>query len=735
MSDPDRDGRPASEADGPENAKPADATRPAVRREDESTLPGLPPMKLIAEDPEAPKEAPGEAAVPPDVKTEQGGEGEPPAPVPAPTPTAPPDGEADPAAGSPAVRAILGELDGQRAAAVAGAETPRPAAEDASTKATSEPPLKVAATVAIAGEEPKSPPAEAEKAASAPEGAVATASASGEDTSPSPPASEPAAAAVVASVTVAAAEGAASGEPAPSAPESAVEDRIEVRYYGKTDVGLIREHNEDNFLVADLTSGERGIAQTELRTATVGPRGAIFAVCDGMGGAAAGEVASQMAVDTIHQVLSNANVPRNRDLFAHRLVRAIEEAGNRIFASAKMDRTRRGMGTTATVAGLVDRVLFVGQVGDSRAYVLRNGQLGLITKDQSLVNQLIEAGQLTEEEAEAFEHSNIILQALGTTEEVTVDLTFLELRRGDRLMLCSDGLSGLVHPELIKDALESLPDQPACCARLIEMANAGGGHDNITVVCVDFGGDCLPEPKPDEGQAYQQYPLPPMDDPDRESLPPRDVSIKEGGRKPGADVKRDPERLGMGEAAVVHVDEAAPEVPVRPFGWGLIIAVLVLAVIATAVALAMGGRDRSGAAETGSVSREPWAAGEAAAADMVTVRVRTDINGQLFIDDGHANRTFGQLREGQDAAVELPPGAYRFEARAEDGSVVASSLAVVRRGRPIVVSLTLPAGRAQPTPTPDEPMVQEPGGATGGQPAVPEPGGAPGDPIPQNPFE
>jgi len=194
------------------------------------------------------------------------------------------------------------------------------------------------------------------------------------------------------------------------------------------------------------------------------------------------------------------------------MVHAVEECGSRIFSEAKMDRTRRGMGTTATVAGLVDKVLFCAEVGDSRAYVLRNGELAQVTKDQSLVNQLIEAGQLTPEEAENFEHSNIILQALGTTEEVVVDLTFVELRQGDRVMLCSDGLSGLVHEESIRQTLASVHDLPACCARLIELANHGGGHDNITVIVADFSGDGLAAPTDGARPGYYQYPLPLADD-------------------------------------------------------------------------------------------------------------------------------------------------------------------------------------------------------------------------------
>src|SRR5204863_5998339 len=127
----------------------------------------------------------------------------------------------------------------------------------------------------------------------------------------------------------------------------------------------------------------------------------------------------------------------HRDDLARRLVRAIEQAGLRIFHEAKADRSRRGMGTTVTAAALLDDHVFFAQVGDSRGYILRNDQLIQVTRDQSLVNQLIEAGQLTEEEAETFEHNNIILQALGTADTVQVDLTFARVCRNDTLLLCS----------------------------------------------------------------------------------------------------------------------------------------------------------------------------------------------------------------------------------------------------------------------------------------------------------
>jgi serine/threonine protein phosphatase PrpC len=417
-----------------------------------------------------------------------------------------------------------------------------------------------------------------------PELTVAPASASDVATDPPPAAAAPASADVTAPAPAAeAVEASAVAETTKLAVEAPSErgdeltaprglplnreipEGIAIKYFGRTDVGLVREHNEDNFLVVDVTLSKRGIDDKPI-DAILGDRGCVLAVCDGMGGAAAGEVASQMAVDTIHEMMTAGGPPKDRDHFARRLVRAVEEAGSRIFSAAKLDRSRRGMGTTSTVVGLVDSTLFVGQVGDSRAYVLRGDQFALITKDQSLVNQLIEAGQLTEEEAEAFEHSNIILQALGTTEEVTVDLTFLELRRGDRLLVCSDGLSGLVHADMMKDVLRASRDLVDASNQLIAMANAGGGHDNITVIVAEFDGKALKEPDGSAKVAYQQYPLPPASPDTVDPPPPRPTSVKPSAAKPGADVK--------------SIPSLAPEAGGGALGRWWIVAVLVLLVLA-----------------------------------------------------------------------------------------------------------------------------------------------------------
>lgn len=304
-------------------------------------------------------------------------------------------------------------------------------------------------------------------------------------------------------------------EPTPPTPETdgkpAESGAVNVHLFARTDVGQVREHNEDNFLVADLTKKSRGLLEAN-RKGAIGCHGSLFAVCDGMGGAAAGEVASQLAVDILYEKMTDGLAPErivDRNELARRLVRSVESAGLRIFQEAKADRTRRGMGTTVTAAALVDEILFLAQVGDSRGYILRQGQLVQVTRDQSLVNQLIEAGQLTEEEAETFEHNNIILQALGTADTVQVDLTYAELRRGDTLLLCSDGLSGMIRFDEIRDTLLQFSEPLEACKALTEKANMAGGHDNITVIIVKFDGEGLKDVAPEgEPLKYRKYALP-----------------------------------------------------------------------------------------------------------------------------------------------------------------------------------------------------------------------------------
>ncbi|HEV8382047.1 MAG TPA: Stp1/IreP family PP2C-type Ser/Thr phosphatase [Gemmatimonadales bacterium] len=286
---------------------------------------------------------------------------------------------------------------------------------------------------------------------------------------------------------------------------------IRVEVFAKTDQGRTRDHNEDRFLVADLTRKTASL-QPDVRQHDIGPRGTLFVVADGMGGAAAGELASEMATDAIYAHLLktwNAGDEATPQRFAYRLKEAVEVANASIHAHAKAHPEVRGMGTTTTAAGVLNDHLYLTQVGDSRAYLIRGGQAHQITKDQSLMQRLVEAGELTEEEAAQSERRNIILQALGPDPKVKVDLTHQEVRRGDVLVLCSDGLSGQVKKDEIAQIVSTTPNLSAACDKLITLANERGGPDNITVVIARFEGDGLRFSDGDkqEDVGHQVYPL------------------------------------------------------------------------------------------------------------------------------------------------------------------------------------------------------------------------------------
>jgi serine/threonine protein phosphatase PrpC len=286
---------------------------------------------------------------------------------------------------------------------------------------------------------------------------------------------------------------------------------VRVEVFAKTDLGRSRDHNEDRFLVADLTRQATSL-QPDVRQHDIGPRGTLFVVADGMGGAAAGELASEMATDTIYAHLVktwNTEDDVTPQRFAYRLKEAVEVANASIHSHAKAHPEVRGMGTTTTAAGVLHDHLYLTQVGDSRAYLIRGGQAHQITKDQSLMQRLVEAGELTEEEAAQSERRNIILQALGPDPKVKVDLTHQEVRRGDILVLCSDGLSGQVKKDEIAQIVTATPDLSAACEQLIGLANERGGPDNITVVIARFDGDGLrhSDGATQDDVGHQVYPL------------------------------------------------------------------------------------------------------------------------------------------------------------------------------------------------------------------------------------
>lgn len=282
---------------------------------------------------------------------------------------------------------------------------------------------------------------------------------------------------------------------------------IIVHVFGRTDVGRTREHNEDCFIVADLTTMNATL-QPEVREHRPGERGTLFMVADGMGGAAAGEIASQMATEVVLEELDTwwrRSENHDGDTFAAALRRAVEAANARIHRYAIDHPENRGMGTTTTVAGILGDTLYLCQVGDSRGYLVRNRVAHQITKDQSLVQRLIDAGELTAEEAEVSERRNIILQALGPEPQVKVDVTVQPLCRGDTLVLCSDGLSGQMRTADIGQVINETPDLTSACKQLIDLANENGGPDNITVITARFLGDGLQVPGAADVVGYQPY--------------------------------------------------------------------------------------------------------------------------------------------------------------------------------------------------------------------------------------
>lgn len=244
---------------------------------------------------------------------------------------------------------------------------------------------------------------------------------------------------------------------------------------GQTDVGMKRAHNEDNFLLEEDQS--------------------LFVVADGMGGHACGEVASQMAVENLAKFFRDTNendeitwpFKEEKGLMyeENRLVTAIKLANLRIFESSTSDSRYRGMGTTVVGSLFVNGTVYVGHVGDSRAYRWRAGVLEQITEDHSLLNDYIRANKLTPEEIEAFPHKNVIVRALGMKETVQVDVSRLEPIPGDVYLLCSDGLSGPVtDPEMCEIITKHNHDLQETAASLIARANENGGPDNITALLI-----------------------------------------------------------------------------------------------------------------------------------------------------------------------------------------------------------------------------------------------------------
>lgn len=280
-----------------------------------------------------------------------------------------------------------------------------------------------------------------------------------------------------------------------------------VELHAKTDVGRVRRGNEDNFLLLDLStarawSGSDGSENPpDMCRFDVGDQGLVLVVSDGMGGALAGDVASRMAIEAVRDTLLGNNEDGHGcepdsslvDCLRH----ATMQANRNIHYRSLEDSRCSGMGATLTGAAVKGDKLDLIQVGDSRAYVMRGQQIRLATKDQSLVQQLVDVGQISEEEAETHMFRNVILQALGAQNELTPATARIQIRQGDTLLLCSDGLSGKLRNEEIRQIVTEATSLAAACDALVAEANDRGGEDNITVVLARFTGDDLTDANDD----------------------------------------------------------------------------------------------------------------------------------------------------------------------------------------------------------------------------------------------
>jgi protein phosphatase len=257
---------------------------------------------------------------------------------------------------------------------------------------------------------------------------------------------------------------------------------VKIEVFGRTDAGRGRTDNEDSFLVADLTE-PCALRQSVMLERKVGKCGLLLVVADGMGGMAAGEVASEMATDAIYSHLMQASRPKATEprRFAERLQEALETANEDIHGYAAAHPELRGMGTTATAVGLLGDSMYVAQVGDSRAYLVRDRRIRQLTQDQSVTQGLVETGETVAERVPGRERS-VVLQALGPATQVSVAMTHQRMQREDVVVLCSDGLSSAVSNGEIAGIVSAEAAISSACDRLVALANERGGPDNITII-------------------------------------------------------------------------------------------------------------------------------------------------------------------------------------------------------------------------------------------------------------
>lgn len=275
---------------------------------------------------------------------------------------------------------------------------------------------------------------------------------------------------------------------------------VTVKAFGQTDTGRVRSGNEDTFLLVNLMTGDRWSGPPAADW-TGDERGFLLAVSDGMGGAQAGEVASAVCVEGLYKGMLGSRPEGEEE--ADRLRKVVEHVSREVRDAAAAG-DRRGMGATLTAVFVCGPTAYVAEVGDSRAYLLRDGHICQVTHDQSYVQMLVDAGAMTPEAAENSPKKNLIMQVMGQKEDLTVALNKLDLRRGDRLLLCSDGLSNMLKDTEICQIASAPTDITSACAALIDRANQAGGEDNITVILAEVNGEGLPEPDPTEAKVCDE---------------------------------------------------------------------------------------------------------------------------------------------------------------------------------------------------------------------------------------
>jgi serine/threonine protein phosphatase PrpC len=300
----------------------------------------------------------------------------------------------------------------------------------------------------------------------------------------------------------------------------------------RSDVGLAREINEDAYLIDDP----------------------LFVVADGMGGHVAGDVASSTAVGVIADEFAAADVGNPDSLIA-----MLRRANSVIWQKAQSNPSLRGMGTTCTLLAIQDSQAHLAHVGDSRAYLLRDGELSQLTEDHTLVGRMVREGRLSQEEAEHHPQRNIIMRVLGGDSDVEVDILSLDLAPDDQLLLCSDGLTSMIGADLIRQTLEREADAQAAADRLVQLANKAGGEDNITAVVIHVRDSEGPPPPPRRSEASAPVP---------KRSPPPETSASVGAEATGRTAVKD-----------------APRQPVRPFprrARGVAIGLAVVALLGVA---------------------------------------------------------------------------------------------------------------------------------------------------------